>query len=82
MRVCDFKELNVCPARVSVICQEDDEDDRIIEISSETYAHGVYVEAVADMHLSDNYFDLLPGERKRIIIEGGAGKTFKVKAIN
>jgi len=33
------------------------------------------------MRLSDNYFDLLPGETRDIEIKGGAGQTFMLKTV-
>jgi len=81
-RACDTKELNLCPAKLSIISETDVGSDKVIEIASETYSVGVHVEAAADFHMSDNYFDMLPGETRKVIVENGAGKEFAVKCVN
>lgn len=79
LRCCDFKELQLCPARVRVQREWDEGEDRLMEIVSETYVHGVYLDTSCRM--SDNYFDMLPNEKRIIRIEGGAGKEFTLKTV-
>lgn len=51
----------------------------IVTINSPTYAHGVYIEG--NYHCSDNYFDILPGEQKTIVVENCDSKKISVKQI-
>lgn len=51
----------------------------ILTISSPSYAHGVYIEG--NYICSDNYFDVLPGEQKTIIVDNPKGEKLSVKQI-
>ena len=81
LRLCDYKELKVCPAKVEIKSVKDEGKDRIVELTSQTYAHAVHLNLPSDYHLSDNYFDMLPGETRFVRIENGAGRDVVVKTI-
>lgn len=51
----------------------------VVTVSSPAYAHGVYVEG--NYICSDNYFDILPGEEKTIIVENPKGEKLAVKQL-
>ncbi len=53
-------------------CQAVGEDLAVI-VRASRYTHGVYF--AGDMPCSEEYFDLLPGQRKRVILYGCAGQT-------
>jgi beta-mannosidase len=76
-----YRELALCQPQVSIIREQDDGLDRLVTIKAETFAPGVWLDVDADLHLSDNYFDLLPEETRTVRISGGAGRSFAVKAV-
>ncbi len=54
-------------------------DNLTVSISSDIYAHAVHIVVSDDARLSDNYFDLLPGESRKIMVQdSGAGKMKKI----
>ena len=81
LRLCDYKELKVCPAKPEVRSVRVDGNDKIVEITSKTYAHAVHLNVPSNYRLSDNYFDMLPGEIRFVRIENGAGLDVKIKTI-
>lgn len=58
-------------------------NDRIIELSSAQLERGVWIEADAEGSFSQNYFDLLPGEKRRITFNAQSeGIHFKIYSFN
>jgi beta-mannosidase len=55
-------------------------DDVTIEISTDVLAKNVFLSSENDTFFEDNYFDLLPNE-KRIIKLSKAAKEIKVKSL-
>lgn len=51
-------------------------------IMREEYAHAVHIKTRINYKLSDNYFDMLPGEKRNIVIKNGAGCDFEIKTVN
>ena len=83
LRIADSKNLSLCPPKLSVTNSTNDGKDKIIEILSETYCRGIYIDVPSSYHLSDNYFDMLPGETRKIKIIGGAEqKDIALKCLN
>ena len=78
LRHTDYRQLKIAPPKVKAIFENHGED-LLAKLSAETYCHAVYLDTPADVHLSDNYIDLLPGECREIIAKGQAGKVFDVK---
>jgi len=59
-------DLGLPDLRISVI----DPSQDIFEISTDKFAHGVHFGIDEDIISSDKYFDLLPGEKRKIRIQG------------
>lgn len=64
LRTCDLRNLDFATVPVRVEKAERKGDSIFVTVSSDVYAHGVYI--TGDYRCSDNYFDLLPGERKTV----------------
>jgi len=68
LRSDDFRNLNVEKADIK-ICDIGEKDGIIsFTVSSDTFAHAVHFGLNDQLHLSDEYFDLLPGESRKIEI--------------
>lgn len=74
-----YRELALAKSPAAVVAEQDDGPDRLVTVRAETFTPGVWLEADADQDLSDNYFDLLPGEMRTVRISGGAGGCFPVR---
>lgn len=74
LRVAPFAELTVPKAVVKVSGFQVVNKDVILTVHTDSFAHGVHFGLDSDIHLSDEYFDLLPGESKEITIYQGAEK--------
>ena len=55
-----------------------DGDDLLVTVSADGFVSGVHFDA--DFAADDNYFDLLPGQKKTIRIFGAAGETIILRA--
>ena len=71
-----FLDYTSTPVQVSSRQQD---TSTVLTISSPVYAHGVYIEGI--YNCSDNYFDILPGEEKTIVVENPNADTLTVKQI-
>ncbi len=67
-----WRQMGLPAAPVTVYGLETRGDDLILDLGSAAFAHAVHFDLPADIRLSDDYFDLLPGERHRVTILGGA----------
>ena len=68
LRSDDFRNLNVEKADIK-ICDIGEKAGIIsFTVSSDTFAHAVHFGLDDQLHLSDEYFDLLPGESRKIEI--------------
>jgi len=67
-----YKNLNLPSANVEIVSQKKDGKDCLVTVRSTTLAHAVNINVPDDYHLSDQWFDLLPGESKTVRIIGGA----------
>ena len=76
----DFKELQIPETDLKLSDFKRSGDTAEFTISSDCYAHAVHFNLKDDICLSDEYFDILPGERRKIEIYG-IGKEFKVDEI-
>jgi beta-mannosidase len=60
-------------------------NNKEIELSVNKFAYGVYIETPFSINTDDNYFHLLPGEKKRIrfsgIITGAAIQSLKIRSL-
>ncbi len=68
LRLKDFRELNLPRAIIQVDSIEKLDDSIRLTVSSNTFAHAVHFNLEDSVHLSDEYFDLLPGEKRQIEI--------------
>jgi beta-mannosidase len=80
LRRLPFRTLCLPKAAPTVFGVSDDGDDLLFTVSTEVFAHAVHFSFGDDSRLSDEYFDLLPGESRRIRAFGMAGKQVQVKA--
>jgi beta-mannosidase len=71
LRTHDFRELNIKKPELRVSNFEATEDTVRFMVSTDTYAHAVHFNLDPDIHLSDEYFDLLPGQSRTIEIMNG-----------
>ena len=70
LRMLDARKLPTGGAAPRVLETRREGADLIVTLACDRYAHGVYLEGVARM--SDNYFDLLPGQIKRVTLYGAS----------
>lgn len=68
-RANDFKKLNVKKAEIKVNDFEKKGVTICFTVSSDTFAHAVHFNLKDEIQLSDEYFDLLPGELRRIELD-------------
>ena len=80
LRYTDYRNLKTIPAKWEAQSESKD-NDLIVTITAKTYCHGVHLVTAANANLSDNYFDLLPGETRAVTIKDQAGSTYDIKAI-
>ena len=57
-------------------------DDLHFTVTARGYAHGVHFGLGGEVRLSDEWFDLLPGESRAIVARGAAGREVQPRAIN
>lgn len=74
-----YRELSLGQASVKLVKEQDDGLDRLVTVKADTFTPGVWLDTNDEFDLSDNYFDLLPGEMRTIRISGGAGRHFPVR---
>lgn len=74
----DIAQLNLCAGEFEVIGKEEVGEDVVYTLSAHTFVHAVHIEE--DNKCSDNYFELAPGQTKKVVVYGGAGKEFEWKS--
>ncbi|MBQ8249372.1 MAG: hypothetical protein IJY93_05755 [Clostridia bacterium] len=76
LRTADFRELNI-PRAASLTVSDVavTENEISFTVSSDIFAHAVHFDLGADAKLSDEYFDLLPSESRRITLAEPNGIT-------
>lgn len=68
-RAVPFRELKLpAPAKLHVSQFQETPEGVTVCVTAEQYAHAVHFNLPADIELSDDYFDLLPGETKQVTI--------------
>ncbi|NLZ89145.1 MAG: beta-mannosidase [Clostridiales bacterium] len=68
LRVHDLRQLQLPGGKPRVLRQRKEGDDLVVTLVSDVYLHAVHIrEAYA---CTDNYFDLLPGQEKRVTVKG------------
>ncbi len=76
LRRADYRALQLPPATLSISDVQAGGDTIAFTVSSDTYAHGVHFGLDDRAHLSDAYFDLLPGEARRVVVTPGAAPIY------
>lgn len=79
LRTEDNGKMQYERSKVKVLSEENKGEDKIITVQSAGYVHGVYIKG--DMDCDDNYFDLLPGEVKRVVVKHAAGKVIEIDSV-
>ncbi|HBE76492.1 MAG TPA: beta-mannosidase [Firmicutes bacterium] len=69
LRTHTFRELKLAAANLVIREFKQDETGVRFIIGTDHYAHAVHFNLGDDVKLSDEYFDLLPGEEKEILID-------------
>lgn len=69
LRTNDFRRLNVQKPDIKICDVERKGDTVSFTVTADTYAHAVHFGLSEEIHLSDEYFDLLPGEQRRIELQ-------------
>jgi len=80
-RALDHRNLQAPPAQLSVRVI----GGAVVEVRARTYAHAVQLDLPAGAVPSDDYFDLLPGEVRRIAVQSArplSGRNVRVRAVN
>lgn len=73
LRMEDFRTMGVSRPVLQVAPVAENEGECRFEVSSDVYAHGVHFGFDDEVLLSDEYFDLLPGESRTITVQGCRG---------
>ncbi|MGG1555929.1 glycoside hydrolase family 2 protein [Paenibacillus ferrarius] len=68
LRQADFRSLLLPEAQVGIQEIVPQQDSILVHIKAETYCHAVHLLVPDDIRLSDQYFDLLPGETRCVAI--------------
>jgi len=76
-------EEYVLPENKLIFSMRRSGNDRIIELSSSQLERGVWIEANKAGTFSDNYFDLLPGEKRSIVFNSNSDAIdFKIQSFS
>lgn len=67
-----YRDAPPPPAQPRVVSRRRVGDDLEVTVESATYAHAVSLGLGGDWRCSDAWFDLLPGERRKVRVYGGA----------
>jgi beta-mannosidase len=59
--------------------QKDDGEDRVVTLSADSFVHSVYIKG--NYNCTDNYFDLLPGQKRTVIVHGAAGSELEIERV-
>ncbi len=70
LRATEFRNLRLRLPSLDLTVGETDDDTARVTVSSDSYAHAVHLELPDGALPEDDYFDLLPGERRTITIRG------------
>jgi len=71
LRTTDFKNLLVPRPKVTITEAKECGGELTLSVASDRYAHGVHFGLDDDVRLSDEYFDLLPGEAREVTLLAG-----------
>jgi beta-mannosidase len=74
LRQVPFRDFKEHEGRVLVESVKDSGNDLLVELTSQGYCHAVSLGLPASVRLSDEYFDMLPGDRVTVTVYGAAGR--------
>ena len=80
LRTSDFRKFKIETASLKISDVYHESNDVKFTITTDKYAHAVHFNFGEDVRLSDEYFDMLPGE-KREVVAYGTGKEIDVDDI-
>jgi beta-mannosidase len=66
LRTVDFRQLALPRPTLSTDVKKVSKDTWLVEVGTDVYAHAVHLRLPASAEPSDDYFDLLPGERRQV----------------
>ena len=76
-----FKELELPRAQLTVSDIVQEGEDLLFTVSADAYAHAVHFGLGDTLRLSDEFFDLLPGESRRVRAYGAAGARIQAQSV-
>ena len=79
LRTEDNRRMKYERSQITVLSSEKEGEDRKITITADGYVHGVYIKG--DLDCDDNYFDLLPGEKKTVTVKKAADRNVEVCSV-
>lgn len=81
--LCKQGELKLLPSEIAMDVREADGGYEV-ELKSDRFVRGVWLSADDnEVFITDNCFDLLPGETKKTFVKGGSGKPkLKIQSLN
>lgn len=68
LRMHPYNDLKMPDTEVAIMDVKYKGGDTILTVSAKSYAHAVHFKLPDEINLSDEYFDMLPGESRNIII--------------
>lgn len=74
LRMKDARQMHYIHAMPRVLGMEEQLNGTLVTLTADAYIHGVHVED--DVKMSDNYFDLVPGQIKRVYIQSKKSVTW------
>lgn len=83
-RAGDYRDLAVPPCTLDVTVAAISATTCRVRVSTDVYAHAVHLTLPPGARLSDNYFDLLPGTSREVVVasEGVAPEAITVHCVN
>ena len=75
LRAGDFRDYELAEPRLTIEKAEAKDGDIEITVKSGGYSHAVSFGLDASVRLSDEYFDMLPGDTRTVTVYGAAGKV-------
>ena len=79
-----WKDLSLAPVRLQHSSQSLGDDEHRLTITADRFAWGVWIGHGPEVRVSDNYFDLLPGQAQVVTLRGStdAVERISVRTIN
>jgi len=81
-RHCRYREANVPLAKVRMVEFGPLDGDMMVTVETDNFAHAVHLTVPGFCRVSDQYFDLLPGERRTITVYDGSDLTNSSLAVH